>query len=55
MSIHQLEQLSGRSIEWYWVWRGSNAVEGILAVRVGFELAAQIVLNLLIVLLLVQS
>lgn len=55
VSIHKLQQLTCRSVEWHWVGRRTNAVECIFAFGIGVELPSKIVISLLIVLLLVQT
>ena len=55
MLIHQLQQLARWTVIGHWIRRWSYAVEGVLAVGVGLELAAEVMLDLLIILLLVEA
>ena len=55
MLVHQLEQLACRAIVGNRVRRRADAVEGVLALRISLEFAAEVMLGLLVVLLLVQT
>lgn len=55
MAIHQLQQLSGRTIEWNGVRSGLQAVERIFALFIRHELPAQVAIYLIPILLFVQA
>lgn len=55
MSIQQLQDLPSRAIEWHWVRGWSQTIESVLAVLVGEELSAQVVLDLFVILLLIVT
>lgn len=55
VSIKQLEQFSGWSIEWNWIWCWLQAIPGVLTVLVRHELASKVVVTLVIVLLFVHA
>lgn len=55
MTIQQLQQLSGRAIEGDWVGSGSQAVECIFAIRVRHEFASQVRVDLIWILLFIET
>lgn len=55
MAVHELEQFASWTIVRHGVRCWSQAVEGIFALLVGQEFASQVVLNLLVILLLIET
>jgi hypothetical protein len=53
--VHQLQQLAAGTIGRHGIRRWFDAVERVFAIRVRVELAAEVVLDLLVVLLLVET
>ena len=53
--IHQLQQLAARAVGRHGIRCWFDAVERVLAIRVRVELAAEVVLDLIVVLLLVET
>ena len=53
--VHQLQQLAARTVGRYGIRCWFDAVERVLAIRVRVELAAEVVLDLIVVLLLVET
>jgi hypothetical protein len=53
--VHQLQQFAGRTIGGDGIRCGSDAVKRVSAVRLRVELAAEVVVDLLVVLLLVET
>jgi hypothetical protein len=55
MSVHEFQELTGRSIERHWIRCGADAVERVLAVLVCNEFSSEIVIILVMILLLVET
>jgi hypothetical protein len=53
--VHQLQQLAARAVGRHGIWRWFDAVERVFTIRVRVELAAEVVFDLLVVLLLVET
>jgi hypothetical protein len=53
--VHQLQQLAGRPIRWNRIRRGANTVERVFTVRIDVEFSPEVVVNLIIILLLIET
>jgi hypothetical protein len=53
--VHQLQQLAARAVGRHGIRRWFDAVERVFAIWIRVELAAEVVLDLLVVLLLVEA